>query len=172
MIRELNIPLMLWKMRAEPEQISISSEALKRRHEALNPPAGRIALAAGLLVLVTIICMATIWILLALWLSKRPFDSDFHARGQIVAPNAELLERFPNPNLQMNPRADVVTFRAREDEELNSYGWINRTSGVVRIPIERAMELIAQRGLPTRTNTEASVGKSEMQLIRERSEQR
>jgi hypothetical protein len=172
MIHVSNTLLLLWKMRVEPEQISISSEALKRRHEVQNPPAGRIALAAAGLILVTVVCMAMIWILLGLWLRKRPFDSDFHSRGFIIAPNQEPFVRFPKPNLQMNPQVDLATFRAQEDAELNGYGWINRTSGVVRIPIERAMELIAQRGLPTRTNAEASVGKSEIQLIRERSEQR
>lgn len=56
----------------------------------------------------------------------------------------------PPPQLQVAPTADYEKFRAREEEELTTYGWVDKEAGVVRIPIERAMDLIAQRGLPTR----------------------
>ena len=38
----------------------------------------------------------------------------------------------------------------QEEQTLNSYGWVDQQAGVVRIPIDRAMDLLAQRGLPTR----------------------
>ena len=38
----------------------------------------------------------------------------------------------------------------QEEQTLHSYGWVDQQAGVVRIPIDRAMELLAQRGLPTR----------------------
>lgn len=73
------------------------------------------------------------------------------------------------PRLQLAPPEDLKRFRAREDEELNSYGWIDRTAGVVRIPIGRAMELVLQRGLPTRSGTDAGpLGPSSYQLQQER----
>jgi hypothetical protein len=56
----------------------------------------------------------------------------------------------PAPRLESNPSVDLETFRAAEEAKLNSYGWIDKDTGIVRIPIERAMDLIAQRGLPTR----------------------
>ncbi len=62
------------------------------------------------------------------------------------------------PRLQVSPEEDLAKCRTREDAELNTYGWVNRTAGVVRIPIERAMDLLAQRGLPVR----AGVGKSKL----------
>jgi hypothetical protein len=34
--------------------------------------------------------------------------------------------------------------RVREAEELNNYGWADREQGVVRLPVERAMELVLQ----------------------------
>jgi hypothetical protein len=43
-----------------------------------------------------------------------------------------------------------VDVRAEEQEKLSSYGWVEPNAGVVRIPVERAMELLAERGLPTR----------------------
>ncbi len=56
----------------------------------------------------------------------------------------------PEPRLQTNPRGDLLELRQKEDRILNSYGWIDRDAGIARIPIERAMELTAARGLPSR----------------------
>jgi hypothetical protein len=56
----------------------------------------------------------------------------------------------PEPRLQTNPREDLRILRAREDGVLNSYGWVDRTAGVVRIPIDEAIKLTVQRGLPVR----------------------
>jgi hypothetical protein len=62
---------------------------------------------------------------------------------------AELTQSFPTPRLQTDDgNEDVAELHAREDLLLDNYSWIDRSKGTVRIPIERAMELIAQRGLP------------------------
>lgn len=50
----------------------------------------------------------------------------------------------PPPRLQANPSEEMAAFRARENEILSTYGWIDPNRGVVRIPIERAMELVAR----------------------------
>ena len=54
----------------------------------------------------------------------------------------------PEPRLQQSPREDLREFRAREDETLTHYRWVNQAQGVVGIPIERAIEIVAQRGIP------------------------
>jgi hypothetical protein len=56
----------------------------------------------------------------------------------------------PEPRLQTNPREDLRELRAAEDELLATYGWVDRNAGIVRIPIEDAMQLTIQRGLPAR----------------------
>jgi hypothetical protein len=56
----------------------------------------------------------------------------------------------PTPHLQVTSGDDLVKLRAREHEILHSYGWVDQTTQTVRIPIERAIELLADRGLPTR----------------------
>ena len=56
----------------------------------------------------------------------------------------------PQPRLQALPRADLREMRTEEDAILHSYGWVDEQAGMVRIPIERAMELLAERGLPVR----------------------
>jgi hypothetical protein len=56
----------------------------------------------------------------------------------------------PEPRLQTDPRQDLADLRAREDEQLNSYGWVDKNTGIVRIPIDAAMKLTLERGLPSR----------------------
>jgi len=57
---------------------------------------------------------------------------------------------FKEPVLQIDPVADWKAYKAQQDELLNSYGWVDKDAGVARIPIERAIELTAQQGLPHR----------------------
>jgi hypothetical protein len=81
----------------------------------------------------------------------------FDARKAQEAPPASPLATGPRlppePRLQgapgsvSSPSEDIRRFREREDQTLDSYGWIDRTNGVIRIPIEQAKRLILQRGL-------------------------
>jgi hypothetical protein len=56
----------------------------------------------------------------------------------------------PQPRLQVNPRQDLLRLRENENAELDSYGWVDQKNGIVHIPIARAMDLVAQRGLAAR----------------------
>jgi hypothetical protein len=56
--------------------------------------------------------------------------------------------RFPKPRLEIKGAIDLANLRAAEKANLDSYGWIDRNSGTVRIPIDRAMQLLLERGLP------------------------
>src|SRR5438067_9402746 len=56
----------------------------------------------------------------------------------------------PEPRLQINPREDLRELRENEDAILNGYGWVDTNAGIVRIPIDEAMKLTVQRGLPVR----------------------
>jgi hypothetical protein len=65
------------------------------------------------------------------------------------APLAEPAGRVPpEPRLQTLPLADIRAQRREEHEVLTSYGWVDEKRGIVRIPIEDAMRLVAERGLP------------------------
>jgi Na+-transporting methylmalonyl-CoA/oxaloacetate decarboxylase gamma subunit len=84
------------------------------------------------------------------------------AKGKNLESNAALEQqqlkamtaRFPTPQLQMDDGdQDVVDLHAREDLLLDHYTWVNQQQGTVRIPIGRAMELTAQRGLPVFNGT-------------------
>ncbi len=55
---------------------------------------------------------------------------------------------FPQPRLLVTPGASLAELRAAEEADLNSYGWVDRKAGIARIPIDRAMQLLLERGLP------------------------
>ena len=55
---------------------------------------------------------------------------------------------FPNPRLEVEERGQLNYIRIKEEQTLDSYDYVDKNAGTVRIPIDRAMDLIAQRGLP------------------------
>jgi len=57
---------------------------------------------------------------------------------------------FPNPKLEEDERGQLNDIRLKEEQTLSTYDYIDQKSGTVRIPIDRAMDLVAQRGLPVR----------------------
>ena len=73
----------------------------------------------------------------------------------------EIKSEFPEPRLETDERNEMTEPRLEEEEHLNSYGWVDQKAGVVHIPIERAMQLIAERGLPVRPANESSPKDSE-----------
>jgi hypothetical protein len=61
----------------------------------------------------------------------------------------QMVQRFPTPRLQTDDgNQEIAEMHAREDLVLDNYSWIDRSSGKVRIPIARAMQIIAEHGLP------------------------
>jgi hypothetical protein len=61
----------------------------------------------------------------------------------------KLTQQFPTPRLELDDgNEDLTQLHDREDLLLNYYSWVEKPGGAVRIPIDQAMELIAQRGLP------------------------
>lgn len=56
--------------------------------------------------------------------------------------------QFPAPRLQLNPSADMASLHRQKLRQLNSVGWIDRSQGIVHIPIADAMREVAQQGVP------------------------
>ena len=99
--------------------------------------------------------VSAIAIHLMVWLLFQYFSGREAARLAPVYPLAigEANRQPPEPRLQTNPRDDLRAMRAHEDELLNNYGWIDKPAGIVRIPIDEALKITAQRGLPARPAT-------------------
>jgi hypothetical protein len=56
----------------------------------------------------------------------------------------------PTPHLQNQPFKDIYMLRQGETEKLTSYGWVDKEGGIARLPIDRAMEVMLQKGFPAR----------------------
>jgi len=54
----------------------------------------------------------------------------------------------PDPTLQVTPVPNRKLIVAQENEQLTAYGWVDQKMGVVRIPVNQAMKLLAERGVP------------------------
>ena len=66
-------------------------------------------------------------------------------------------DAFPNPRLEVDERGQLNDVRIKEEQTLSTYNYIDKGAGSVRIPIDRAMDLIAQRGLPVNAQPGAEV---------------
>ena len=65
-------------------------------------------------------------------------------------------QTFPQPRLEENERTELRSVIEDQDRKLATYGWVDKDRGIVRIPIDRAMELIVQRGLPVHPESASS----------------
>jgi len=103
----------------------------------------------SLLTIAVLLFFSCVIIFLVVWGMMRYFKLHEPAKtaGQANLPVTRS-EEFPNPRLQIKGAVDLANLRAAEEADLDSYGWIDRNSGTVRIPIDRAMQLLLERGLP------------------------
>jgi len=57
----------------------------------------------------------------------------------------------PAPRLQVSPTQDLKHTRQTEDAVSQSYHWVDKEAGIVGIPVERAIKILAERGLAARS---------------------
>ena len=93
---------------------------------------------------VGLVVVVLLTLALLLWLFGR-FNEREVRQGHASRALPEGAPATESPRLQISPRADMDSMRAAEDKILTSYAWIDKQNGVVGIPIERAMEIIAER---------------------------
>jgi hypothetical protein len=101
---------------------------------------------AGGLAIVTVVVGFVVWGLFV-YFNTRPEST--RAPEFPLATTQERREP-PEPRLQTNPREDMRELRDAEQETLTTYGWVDRNAGIVRIPVDDAIKLTLQRGLPSR----------------------
>ena len=157
---------------APSRPVAVSPESLTRKHESSAPHLRNVLIIASSVIFMLLLSLASARFLIHDFSKQRPMQS-MQPLGLLTAPGLKPLERFPKPNLQIDDDHDERMALVRnQNQKLGSYGWVDRSNGIVRIPITRAMDLILQRGLPTRTNDISQTGESPLQLIQERPEQR
>ena len=68
----------------------------------------------------------------------------------------------PKPLLQVRPHQELKDYCSAQQEQVTTYGWVDQPSGVVRVPIDRAEELILAKGLPARSEADAAAAHAPM----------
>jgi hypothetical protein len=112
-----------------------------------------LAFAAGLLALGAVVYLV-VWLLFG-YLDRRETTASRERAYPLAVGQEDRLP--PEPRLQTNPKQDLRDLRAAEEQLLKGYSWVDRNAGVVRIPVDEAMKLTLQRGLPARASTEEQV---------------
>lgn len=113
------------------------------QHERTDINIKYIAAFAAILVCVTIVLYIVLWGVFNRFAARVGQEQ---SQAQPVPESNPPL--FPSPRLQVDPQQDLEQLRKKHQELLNSYGWVDRDAGIVRIPIERAMDIVGQKGLP------------------------
>lgn len=127
-------------MATEP---AIHTEGVRAEIRDTNIPA-LVTLGATIVVTVAIV-MLFCWWLFGIYTYVQPL-------GPAATPFASARPLPPEPRLQPKPENDLQQYLREESSELNSYGWVDRQNGVVRIPIDHAMKLLLKQGLPVRSS--------------------
>lgn len=104
--------------------------AERREPEDLNP---RAVLLVGLGTLGLVVAVVGMC-----WLFERLSD--------IQGPSTHPPTAFAPPRLQSDPAGELRDYQAAEKARLSAYAWADREKGLMRIPIERAMGMVAARG--------------------------
>jgi hypothetical protein len=111
------------------------------RHERTDLSISAIVwFAVGLVVSGIVLHVLLIWMFI--------FLDNHKETGTAVSPFSPPRQYPPPPRLQVNEHEDLQEFRMKEKWALEHYGWVDQKNGVVSIPIDRAMDLIVERGLP------------------------
>jgi hypothetical protein len=120
------------------EEPRIKKDSLASGHETTDINARGVAWSAVVLVMIMVVIFFALRGLYSICTKHQPSSV---MTTRINTPSLE-------PRLQVDEVRDLGRLHEHEDSILNSYGWVDQRAGIMRIPIERAMDIVAQRGLP------------------------
>ena len=118
-----------------------SPASLDAKHELRDVRSKPLVVSALVLALsVALVCVFLIW-----------FFDKLEDRARRLDPQLSPLigaQTAPSPRLQTDPADDLARLRAAEERALGGYRWVDKERGVVQLPVDRAMELLLEEGLP------------------------
>ena len=120
-----------------------------RDHEYKDISFKSIVRFAVVLVVITVVTHVLLWGVFEILDSRVTYAEEYNP---MALPNT----LPPAPRLQVDEGEDINEFRMQEDSMMQAYGWLDRNAGVARIPIDRAIEVIATKGLPSTSAAAAS----------------
>ena len=120
------------------ETVGMATTTVERGHERRDASVRWIlGVAAGLIGTCALIQVVLYFHMEGLWrLRQRALPAPSPVAGALPS-------EPPAPRLETAPALDLRALRAAEDAQLRGYGWVDRRAGIVHIPIERALDLVA-----------------------------
>src|SRR3954454_9142366 len=106
------------------------------RHETTDVNVWAVGKFAIGLVIVTAVSVVMLFMLMRFFQSREE---------TATSPTPEPAKTFPEPRLQKTPVLDLGAFRAEEEKLLNGYAWVDQQKGLVRIPVNLAIDVLAKR---------------------------
>jgi hypothetical protein len=130
-----------------PQTTPRSGES-RRGHEANN------LVVRGLIIFAVSLAALTIVVELALTLMMHDFArADSQERALAPPELKDDAGLFPAPRLQADPSAELAKLKRDELDRLGSYGWVDERAQIAHIPIDRALDILVERGLPKATSS-------------------
>lgn len=124
-------------------QQRVATQSVEREFEVHDLNLRAIVLfALGLLLVIVIALLVLRW-LVGAW-SGEKLSTRIQVPPALATPPA-----VPGPGIRAVPYAELQRVLAPQTERLSSYGWVDKNTGVVHVPIERAMQLVLKEGLPS-----------------------
>jgi len=144
--------------------MSSSMDKIQGPHTASPSYETRDANVRGVIGFLVVLSLVLVFTAIVCWGMFKYFSAS-QASREPASPFSEVRQLPTGPRLQVNPRQDFLRFSAEQEHALESYSWENREEGTVRVPIERAMEMLLKQGLPvapsaSSTGTSADAEKS------------
>ena len=88
--------------------------------------------------------------LLIVWGIFNYFKHREELSHRALSPMASPSQLPPEPRLQIQSDKQIIELHQSEDHVLSSYAWVDEKGGVVRVPIDKAMDLLMKKGLPVK----------------------
>lgn len=130
--------------------INSSNEAYEKRDAQVKP----LWISAAVLAAVMILSMIAMKFMVDFFNAQNEEEkqSSFYVRDESW--------QSPEIQLEVHPSELYEHFKAEQDAMMNEYAWVDKANKVVRIPVSRAIELTAERGLPARNSRYEDAGKA------------
>ena len=87
------------------------------------------------------------------WGMFRYFSAQEKKDDRASSPFAGTRQLPLGTELQVTPREDWLKYREQQERNLENYSWENRANGIVRVPIEQAMDILLKKDLPVQGMT-------------------
>jgi hypothetical protein len=131
----------------------LDSKSIGQKHEGYEKSDADVKVVIQFLAGLAVLLVAAMFLMTGLY---DFLEFKFGRTNTELSPLVDTLQIPPGPRLQANPAEDLVLVRGWEEELLNSYQWVDEDTGTFRIPIDRAMEIVSETGLPAKENDEES----------------